>query len=76
LPVTTSTVQDQYYQQNADIKAFADGLAYAKFQPNVKGWDQIIDITRSALQKIYLGEQTPEVALKEAAAAIDKARGM
>lgn len=76
LPVTTSTVQDQYYQQNADIKAFADGLAYAKFQPNVKGWDQIIDITRSALQKIYLGEQTPEVALKEAAAAIDKSRGM
>jgi multiple sugar transport system substrate-binding protein len=76
LPVTTSTVQDQYYQTNADIKAFADGLAYAKFQPNVKGWDNVIDITRSALQRIYLGEQTPEVALKEAAAAIDKSRGL
>lgn len=76
LPVTTETVQDQYYQTNADIKAFADGLAYAQFQPNVKGWDQVVDITRSALQRIYLGEQTPEVALKEAAAAIDKLRGM
>lgn len=76
LPVTTETVQDQYYQTNADIKAFADGLAYAQFQPNVKGWDQVVDITRSALQRIYLSEQTPEVALREAAAAIDKLRGM
>lgn len=75
LPVLKDVLADPYYQTNTDIKGFADGLAYAKFQPNVKGWDQIIDITRSALQRIYLGEQTPEVALKEAAAAIDKARG-
>ncbi|MEO5758641.1 MAG: sugar ABC transporter substrate-binding protein [Mesorhizobium sp.] len=76
LPVLKSVVADPYYQENKDIKAFADGLAYAKFQPNVKHWDEIVDITRSALQRIYLGEQTPEVGLKEAAAAIDKLRGM
>jgi len=36
----------------------------------------VIDITRSALQRIYLGEAEPEAALKEAAAAIDKVRGL
>jgi multiple sugar transport system substrate-binding protein len=76
LPVTTEELADTYFQDNKDIKAFADGLAYAQFQPNVKGYDQVIDITRSALQRIYLGEATPEDALKQAAEAIDKARGM
>lgn len=76
LPVITSVVEDPYYQENADIKAFADGLAYAQFQPNVERWDEIIDITRSALQRIYLGEQEPEAALGDAAAAIDKLRGL
>lgn len=76
LPVTQDELSDSYFQENKDIKAFADGLAYAQFQPNVEGYDQVIDITRSALQRVYLGEATPEDALKEAAAAIDKARGM
>jgi len=76
LPVMSSVVADPYYQDDKDIKAFADGLAFAKFQPNVERWDEIIDITRSALQKIYLGEQTPEEALTEAASAIDTLRGM
>jgi len=76
LPVTKDELADPYFQDNKDIKAFADGLAYAQFQPNVKGYDQVIDITRSALQRIYLGEAEPEAALKEAAAAIDKVRGL
>ena len=75
LPVTKDELADPHFQQNKDIKAFADGLAFAQFQPNVKGYDQVIDITRSALQRIYLGEATPEAALKDAAAAVNKARG-
>ncbi|MCB1420816.1 MAG: ABC transporter substrate-binding protein [Notoacmeibacter sp.] len=75
LPVIKSVVEDPYYQENQDIKAFADGLAYAKFQPNVERWDEIIEITRSALQHIYLGDQTPEQALSDAATKIDKLRG-
>lgn len=76
LPVIKSVVADPFYQQDQDIKAFANGLAYAQFQPNVERWDEIIDITRSALQKIYLNEQEPEEALSAAAAAIDTLRGM
>ena len=75
LPVTKEVVAMDYYQQDKDIKAFADGLAYAKFQPIMKGWDEIIDITQSALHRIYLLEQTPEVAFQEAASKINKLRG-
>ena len=75
LPVMTSVVNDPVYQEDLDIKAFADGLAYAKFQPTVERWDEIIDITRSALQTIYLGDATPEDALSDAAAKIDQLRG-
>jgi multiple sugar transport system substrate-binding protein len=76
LPVTSSVVADPFYQEDKDMKAFADGLAYAQFQPNVERWDEIIDITRTALQRIYLGEQTPEDALTAAAKQIDELRGL
>lgn len=76
LPVMSSVVADPFYQEDKDMKAFADGLAYAQFQPNVERWDEIIDITRSALQRIYLGEQSPEDALSAAAKEIDELRGL
>lgn len=76
LPVITSVVQDDYYQTNQDIKAFADGLAYARFQPLVEGYDDIIEITRNTLQKVYLGAIDPEEAFKTAAAEINKRRGL
>ena len=76
LPVLSSVVADKFYQEDKNIKAFADGLAYAKFQPTVERWDEIIDVTRSALQRIYLGEASPEDALSAAAAKIDTIRGL
>lgn len=58
-----------------NIKAFADGFSNDQFQPIVKGYDQVIDMTRSALRRIHPGEADPEVAMKDAAA-IQRARGM
>jgi len=74
LPVLTSVVADDYYQKDPDIKAFADGLAYARFQPTVERWDAIIEATTRALQGIYLGTATPEDAMKTAAAEVNKIR--
>lgn len=76
LPVTSNVLKEDFYQKDEKIAAFANGLNYAQFQPNVKLWDQIVDITRSALQRVYTGDETPEVALPAAAAEIDKLRGM
>lgn len=75
LPVTSAVLAEDFYQKDPKIAAFANGLNYAKFQPNVKLWDQVVDITRSALQRVYAGEQTPEEALPAAAAAIDALYG-
>lgn len=67
LPVLSSVVALDYYQKDPDIKAFADGLAYAHFQPTVKRWDSVIDATTRALQSLYLGDATPEAAMTAAA---------
>ncbi|MEO6013703.1 MAG: sugar ABC transporter substrate-binding protein [Devosia sp.] len=75
LPVTQNVLQEDYFQKDPKIAAFANGLKHAKFQPSVKLWDQVIDITRSALQRVYTGDQTPEEALPAAAAAINALYG-
>jgi multiple sugar transport system substrate-binding protein len=72
LPVTNDVLAEDYYKNNPDISAFAQGLAYAHFVPTIKNWPQIADITTRALQSMYLGDLTPEVAMKQAAQQIDK----
>ncbi len=71
LPVTKAIVSQEYYTKNPDLSTFAGGLSYAKFTPTVKDWAEIADITSRALQTIYLGQATPESAMKDAAIQIN-----
>ena len=71
LPVTKAIVAQDYYTKNPDLNTFASGLNYAKFTPTIKDWSEMADITSRSLQTIYLGQATPEAAMKDAASQID-----
>ncbi len=71
LPVTKSIVAQDYYTKNPDLSTFATGLTYAKFTPTVKDWAEMADITSRSLQTIYLGQATPEAAMKAAAGQVN-----
>ncbi|MGC9369911.1 MAG: ABC transporter substrate-binding protein [Paracoccaceae bacterium] len=75
LPVTKNVAAEDYYKTDKDIAGFAAGLPYAKFAPTIANWEEIADVTVRALQRIYLGQETPEEALTAAAAEINKIRG-
>jgi len=76
LPVTKNVAAEEYYQTDPDVAGFAAGLPYAKFAPTISNWEEIADITVRAMQRIYLGDVTPEEALTQAAAQINEIRGM
>ena len=76
LPVTKGVAAEEYYTTDPDVAGFAAGLPYAKFAPTIANWEEIADVTVRTMQQIYLGEVAPDVALKDAAAAINKIRGM
>lgn len=76
LPVTKGVAAEAFYTEDPDIAGFAAGLPFAKFAPTIANWEEIADTTVRALQQIYLDQKTPEEALTEAAAAINKIRGM
>jgi multiple sugar transport system substrate-binding protein len=68
LPVTKAEVEDKYFVENADLKVFTSLLPTARFAPVIAGWEEIADVTSSALQRIYLGNGQIEPTLKDAAA--------
>jgi len=72
LPVNAEEAKNPMFADNADLKVFASLLPNARFAPVIVGWEEIADITSSALQKIYLGEAEIEPTLKDAAARADK----
>lgn len=76
LPVTKNVAAEDYYTTDQDIAGFAAGLPYAKFAPTIENWEEIADTTSRALQQIYLGQKSAEAALTEAAAKINRIRGM
>jgi multiple sugar transport system substrate-binding protein len=47
---------------------FTSLLPTARFAPVIAGWEEIADVTSSALQRIYLGNGQIEPTLKDAAA--------
>lgn len=76
LPVTKNVAAEEYYTTDEDIAGFAAGLPYAKFAPTIENWEEIADTTSRALQQIYLGQKSAEEAMTEAAAKINRIRGM
>jgi multiple sugar transport system substrate-binding protein len=76
LPVTKNVAAEEFYTTDPDISGFALGLPYARFAPTIANWEEIADVTVRTMQQIYLGQATPEDALKAAAAQINKIRGL
>jgi len=75
LPVTKGVAAEEYYTTDPDISGFAAGLPYAKFAPTIANWEEIADTTTRTMQRIYLGQVTPEEGLKAAASEINGIRG-
>ncbi|HET6518345.1 MAG TPA: sugar ABC transporter substrate-binding protein, partial [Geminicoccaceae bacterium] len=71
LPVLKAVAEDPAFAGDEELAAFVDMLPNAKFAPTIENWEEIADITSSALQRIYLGQAPAEQALGEAAAEID-----
>lgn len=71
LPVFTSVAEDPAFAEDPELKAFTDMLPYAKFAPLIANWQEVADTTKAALQQVYLGEATPEDAMKAGAEKID-----
>jgi multiple sugar transport system substrate-binding protein len=72
LPVLTGETESDFFQQNDELRVFADLLPVARFAPNVPDWERVADFTIAALQRIYLGQQPADQALSEAAEQIDR----
>jgi multiple sugar transport system substrate-binding protein len=72
LPVLTAETEDPYFQENEQLRVFADLLPVARFAPNVPDWERIADHTMTALQQIYLGQLPAEAALEQAESQINR----
>ena len=75
LPVNVAVSQEDYFQNDEDLKVFSSVLADARFAPVIAGWEEVADTTVRALQKIYLGEAEPAEALATAAAEANRILG-
>lgn len=72
LPVLTAETEDPYFQENEQLRVFADLLPVARFAPNVPDWERIADHTMTALQQIYLDQVPAEEALGQAESQINR----
>lgn len=59
-------------QVKTELGAFTALLPVAKFAPQVPNWEQVVDVTIAALQRVYLGQEPAETALKAAADKINE----
>ncbi|WGF89768.1 ABC transporter substrate-binding protein [Marinivivus vitaminiproducens] len=75
LPVLKSVATDPVFADDRDLKVFAEILPTARFAPVIAGWEEIAEVTSTALQRVYLGEATPEAGLQDAAAEADAILG-
>jgi multiple sugar transport system substrate-binding protein len=71
LPVTKEEAALDHYQNDAELKAFADSLPLARFTPPIAGWEIVAQRTTEALQKIYLGQDADQT-LKAVAEEINR----
>jgi multiple sugar transport system substrate-binding protein len=74
-PVTLSAAKDPFWQTPL-FKALNHAALTAKPWPLVDHFDAVNNLVWTACEKVFQGQATPKQALDEAAAAIDKARGM
>jgi multiple sugar transport system substrate-binding protein len=74
-PVTLSAAKDPFWQTPL-YQALNAAALTARPWPLVDGFDTLNKEVWTACEKVFQGQATPKAALDEAAAAVDKARGM
>ena len=74
-PVTLTAAKDPYWQTPL-YKALVDASLSARPWPLVDHFDAMNTLVWTACEKVFQGQATPKAALDEAAAAVDKSRGM
>jgi multiple sugar transport system substrate-binding protein len=74
-PITLTAAKDPFWQTPL-YKALNEAAMTAKPWPLVDHFDTVNTVVWTACEKVFQGQATPKAALDEAAAAIDKARGM
>jgi multiple sugar transport system substrate-binding protein len=74
-PVTISTAKLPHWQTPL-YKVMGEAAMNAKPWPLIAEWDECNNIIWDACEKAFQGQATPQEALDEAAAKIDKARGL
>jgi multiple sugar transport system substrate-binding protein len=67
LPTTIEEAKDPYFTTNDKLKVFVGLLPSAHFAPTVTGWEDTAKAVTDALQAAYLGNLSPEAALRQAA---------
>jgi multiple sugar transport system substrate-binding protein len=75
LPTTKEEARDPYFIENERMKPFLALEPLAHFVPTVQGWSNTEKAVTDALQAAYLGNATPEAALKAAAQKANLALG-
>jgi len=71
LPVLKEEMDDPRLAGDESLKIFAEMLPVAKFAPLIPEWEQVVAITISALQQVYLGQTDAKTALESVAGQID-----
>jgi multiple sugar transport system substrate-binding protein len=74
-PVTISASKLPQFQSPL-YKALGQAALYAKGWPLIEEWAEVSDIIWDANVKAFLGQMSPKAALDEAAAKVDRVRGM
>jgi multiple sugar transport system substrate-binding protein len=74
-PITLSAAKDPFWQTPL-YKALGEAALTAKPWPLVDNFDALTRLVWTACEKVFQGQATPKQALDEAAAAVDKARGI
>ncbi len=75
LPVNKEEAALPQFAEDPQMKAFTALLPVAKFAPLLTGWEEAAAAVSRNLQQMYLGQSTPEQAMKTAAQQVNDAIG-
>jgi ABC-type sugar transport system, periplasmic component len=75
LPARADLLQDPFWQEDPDLKVFADAMKVAKARAYGPNYPKISEAIQIMIQEVITGAKSPEDAVKEAGAKIDAILG-
>ena len=61
-----------FIQEDGNLVMFLKGMEAARFNPNIPQWTKVRDILARHIERAAFGVSTPEEALSEAAAEVNR----